>query len=93
MIDDQTINKLADLARLALAKKEKDKLAEDLESILGYVSELKNAPEADHLPAGSFLENVMRDDEIINKPGEFTDDILAEMKNTDGQYLKVKKIL
>jgi len=93
MIDDKTIDNLAGLARLALAKEEKDKLAKDLESILGYVSELKNAPDADHLPAGYFLENVMREDEVVNKPGEFTEDILAEMKNTDGQYLKVKKIL
>jgi Asp-tRNA(Asn)/Glu-tRNA(Gln) amidotransferase C subunit len=35
----------------------------------------------------------MRDDSVTHTPGEFTEDILNNAPDREGNYLKVKKIL
>jgi len=93
MITRVEVEKLAQLARLAVPAGELDKLAQDLESILGYVSELKEAPVAD-LPADQHpLINVLRADGEAHEPGLYTDELLAQMAKTTKGYLSVKPIL
>lgn len=92
MIEIKDIEKLAGLARIAVTEEEKVKFQQDLESILGYVSELKDAPTPDGGAAEPYLKNVMREDDNAYAPGEFTEDILAEAPNRADGYFKVKKI-
>jgi aspartyl-tRNA(Asn)/glutamyl-tRNA(Gln) amidotransferase subunit C len=91
------IEKLALLARIKLAPKEKEKLQKEFEEILNYVSKLK---EIDIEGIGDKeasetinLENVMRDDENFHKAGEFSEDLLKEMPRAEKGYAKVKHIL
>ena len=91
------IEKLALLARIKLASKEKEKLQKEFEAILDYVSKLK---EIDIEGIGDKeasetinLENVMRDDENFHKAGEFSEDLLKEMPRAEKGYAKVKHIL
>jgi Asp-tRNA(Asn)/Glu-tRNA(Gln) amidotransferase C subunit len=37
--------------------------------------------------------NIFRQDEVTNEPDQYTKDILAEMPQTKGRYMAVKKIL
>jgi aspartyl-tRNA(Asn)/glutamyl-tRNA(Gln) amidotransferase subunit C len=92
MIEIKDIEKLASLARISVNDEEKQQLQKDLESILGYVSELKNAPALAGEIRESYLKNVMRDDVNHFNSGEFSEEILAEAPNRAEDYFKVKKI-
>ena len=95
MIDRATIDKLASLSRIELSDEEKDKIAKDLESILGYVAELKNAPKYEANEGEEVHINIFREDEEILGfgAGEFTKDILDEAPRRDGDFLLVKQVM
>lgn len=93
------IEKLAKLARIELTDAEKEKFAGDLESILGYVSQIQEVVTED-LPAqaGKPAEvggvfNVLRVDADPTESGKYTERILAEAPDTEKNFVKVKKIL
>lgn len=92
MISKEEVKKLADLARLRVPEEELDQLTHDLESILGYVSELKNAPvsETEEKPP---LVNVLRADLDPHESGVYTDELLAALSKSRDNYLSVKPIL
>ncbi len=92
MIEKKDIEKLASLARIEVSEEEKEALASSIESILGYVGQVTSISEtaATSLPP---LRNVMREDEIRHGTGEFTEALLSNAPNRDGNYLEVKKIL
>jgi len=92
MIEIKDIEKLAGLARIAINDDEKQKLQKDLESILVYVSELKNAPALEGEAKEVYVKNVMRGDDEHYNSGEFTEEILAEAPDQAGEYFKVKPI-
>jgi len=92
MISRQDIEKLALLSRMEVSEVEKESMAKDIDSILSYVGQVKNldASLATELPV---LRNVMREDEVLHSPGEYTEDLLSLAPARDGNYLEVKKIL
>lgn len=85
---------LGTLARIKLSDEEVAVLEKEITAILEYVSAVDAV-----VPDGSLEKktgavfNVFREDEITCEPGSYTEAILAEMPERDGQYLKVKKIL
>ena len=91
----EEIEHLAHLARIRLNKEELASLETELPKILDYVSVVSSiaADEADSKPEVGARYNVFRQDHVTNQPAEFTKDMLAEMPDTKGEYLKVKKIL
>ncbi len=93
MIDKQTVEKLASLARIEVGEAEKDAMVADLEAVLGYVSELsevKNLPEAVQLDSN---RNRFREDDGAFEPGIFTDKILAEAPRSADGYILVKQVI
>ncbi len=95
MLERKDIDNLAVLARLDLSDAEKDKLQKDMESILGYISELQKAPavEESHKSSDYSLKNVMREDGEAYESGVNTEAILAEAPKVKNGYFAVKKIL
>ena len=90
----EDIAHLANLARIKMTEEELVELEKDLPAIVSYVSEISTiAGNLDEVPDVGPLHNVFREDKITNEPEEFTKDLLAEMPETDGRYMKVKKIL
>ena len=91
----EDIEHLARLARIRLTEKEMTDLPDQLTSIMSYVSTVSEitADDAIEGPQVGARFNVFRQDEITNKPDEFTKDIIAEMPSAKGRYLSVKKIL
>ena len=93
------IKKLADLARIDMSDEEMSKIAKDFDPILAYVSQVQEALKIsqsvslDKKPENYFLHNVMREDIVTNNRGEYTENILAEMPDTQDGFLKVKQIL
>ena len=101
MITTGDIQKLAELSRIKIAPEEQESLRAEIESILGYVDQIKkasqessgvNVSESPVIEAGA-LHNVMREDGEPHKSGEFTDKILSSAPAREGDYLKVKKIM
>lgn len=92
MISKEEVKKLADLARLKMDEDELIKLTADFESILGYVSELKNAP-ISNVAEDHKLVNVLREDTNPHEPGLYTDDLVKAFSKARNNYLSVKPIL
>lgn len=85
---------LGTLARIKLTDAEAEALKTDITNILGYVSEI------DDIVADSALlkqvgprHNVFRKDIVTNESGEYTERLQGAMPETEGPYLKVKRIL
>lgn len=94
MISRNEIQKLADLAHLAVEEKELDTLAREMDAILGYVSDIDTlvAKDADSTQK-PMLYNVMREDKVTRSPGEYTERILNNAPRTEKGFIRVKKIL
>ena len=95
MIDRSDLENLAQLARLELKEEEKDKLQKDLESILGYVSELDKVNISDsNISAGhALVTNVVRPDDSANETGANKEILLEEAPARSGDFVKVKPVL
>ena len=92
MITKENIQRLAKLSRIDITSKEAESLTGEIDSILNYVSIIQNisGEEVKEIPK---LRNVMREDIVTHASLEYTDAILANVPEKDGNYLKVKKIL
>ncbi len=86
---------LASLARIRLTDGEIKDLEVELPKIIDYVSVVSDiaGEEIDSEPHVGARYNVLRKDEVTNEPGQFTEDLLKEMPDTQNGFLKVKKIL
>jgi len=95
----EDIKKLANLARIDMDEAEMKGIAKDFDAILAYigqvqeVSKLRNIESLHENPDNYFLQNVMREDLVTNKIGEYTEKILADAPDTENGFLKVKQIL
>ena len=91
------VEKIAELARLELGEEEKEKFAEDLSSVLGYVQKLYgvNIEKIEPVTGGTNLESVVRTDDeakCISDP-QMREQILSASPNRENYYFKVPSIL
>jgi aspartyl-tRNA(Asn)/glutamyl-tRNA(Gln) amidotransferase subunit C len=92
IITTDDIKHLAKLSRIEVKEEELSHLAGEIESILGYVGQIADTT-GDMKREVPELHNVLREDEPQNKPGEYTEKLLANVPFREGNYVKVKKIL
>lgn len=92
MVNKDEIKGLANLARIEISDGEMEGLTKELDSILEYVGQIKNAS-VDDEQVVPILKNVMREDVPTNKDNEYTEDILNNAPSREKRYLGVKKIL
>lgn len=96
MISREDIKKLANLSRIELSEEEGDGFVADIDSILGYVSQISHLP-ASESTGQSDIRNVFRQDNPPvggpHESGIFTDAILAQSPRSEKGYVKVKKII
>ena len=91
------VEKIAGLARLGISEEEKEKFAEDLSLVIGYVQKLSevNVEKVEPMTGGTNLENVVRKDDetkdIAND--EMKADILNAARSKENSYFKVPSIL
>jgi aspartyl/glutamyl-tRNA(Asn/Gln) amidotransferase C subunit len=89
---EQDLDNLSRLARITITAEEKPKMLVDIQSILGYISEINEVTgEATHIE-GAF-NNIVRDDVITREPGSHTEALLREAPEVQGEYVKVKQVL
>lgn len=94
MLEIKDIEKLAKLARIEITDEEKQKLLKEVDPILGYVAQLKEVVSVvGEAKVAGDLRNVTREDVNPTKTGTNTEVIVANMPNSQDNYLKVEKIL
>lgn len=91
-ITNKDIESLASLARIKVSPDELDSLAKEMDSILEYVGKIEVIKEEATLER-PILRNVMREDVVTTKPGEYTEELLKLAPSREKNYIKVKKIL
>lgn len=90
----EDIEHLARLSRIELAGNEADVLAENITSILSYVSEINEITgDAGLTKKVGPVHNVFREDGEPHAAGTYTQDLLDAAPDRDGAYFRVKKIL
>ena len=91
-ITSKDIKNLASLARIEISEEEAERLTSEIDSILGYVGQIKDVVGniKKEVPK---LHNVMREDVSTNTSRQYTDNILNDAPDREGDYIKVKKIL
>lgn len=94
MLEIKDIEKLATLARIKLTDMEKVKFLKEIDPILDYVAQLKevSGKMSGEAKIGEH-RNIVRQDENLGESGLHTDVLVAEMPESERNYLKVKKIL
>lgn len=94
-IELKEVEHLAALARIAVSNEEKEILQHDLEEILAYVSQVKEAGQKELVAqkGQEELRNIMRDDRNPHTPGLFTETLLSAAFARENDRILVKKIL
>lgn len=92
LFTEAELDNLSKLARIDIAADEKAKMLQDMQAILGYISEI-------NLQKGSLLEgeedvfNVVREDIVTRETGSNTDAILANAPKVKDGYVEVEQVL
>ncbi len=95
-MDIETIKKLAVMARVDMDEKEMKEIADSFGPILDYVGQIKEVSlsvDKDYQEVNDEPFNIMREDIVTNREGQYTDKLLSEMPETENGYLKVKQII
>lgn len=90
----EDVTHLATLARIKVNDDEANALASDITEILGYVEVINEITGTrEHKKQVGPLHSVLREDGEPHEPGIYSEDLLKEAPERDGDYIKVKKIL
>jgi len=95
-MDIEDIKKLAIMARVDMDENEMKEIGDSFGPILSYVGQIKEVSESSNATHQDIMDvpfNVLREDIVTNKTGEYTDKILDDAPHTLDGYLKVKQIL
>ncbi len=92
-ITEQTVNKLAHLARLEFSKDENARMQQDLQKIITWVDKLQEVNTNNVAPLINVMDssNVFREDKVVMVDAKA--EALANAPESDGDYIKVPKVL
>jgi aspartyl-tRNA(Asn)/glutamyl-tRNA(Gln) amidotransferase subunit C len=87
------VKKLAQLSRIQLSDTEAQELGASLDSILGYVEQVKQVSSDTDIEATFYSINALRDDVNPNETGISREKLINSAPKKEGNYVKVKKII
>lgn len=89
------IEALAELARIAIPRGEKESLKQEVPAILSFVETIRtvSAAVSQSAPVPGAHRNVMRDDMVGHASGEYTEALLSAAPAREGVYVKVKQVI
>ena len=97
------LENVATLSRLALTEEEKEKFLGEMKEILNYVGQVSEMAAGGIESSGgaaygnqfmdSFNKDEMREDAILNQGGEYTEKLLADAPDRQGDFVKVSKVI
>ena len=93
-LDVEHIEAIAKLARLTLAREEKEHYAEELSAVLNYV-EMLNEVDTDGVSettaVGGFVD-IVRDDAVVASDPDVREKLILQFPEKKGNLLKVKAV-
>lgn len=94
-VSKDEVIKYAELSRIALSDEEITRLQKDLDAIVDYIDVIQNVDLPEGVASSPHLdvENAMRSDDEPYEGGAFTEKILNQAPQKEGEYVKVKNIL
>jgi aspartyl-tRNA(Asn)/glutamyl-tRNA(Gln) amidotransferase subunit C len=92
-MNTQDIQKLAELARLAVTDEEAGALSQDMNAILGYIKQIENAQVTQTAKQIPITYNTMRPDTVADASGQVTEIIKDNFPHIKNNYLEVNKII
>ncbi len=94
-ISKEQVSHIADLARIELTNKEKEKYADELSAVLGFVEQLSEVNTDNIISTSQVtgLVNIAREDAVENCDPETRKKILEAAPMREGDYIKVKAVL
>ena len=97
-IDKKQVEHIAELSRIKLSEKEKEKFSGELSQILDYFETLKKVDTENVLPVSQAtgIKNILREDEEEKIEKQERDKwrkrILDNVPKKEGEYIKVKSV-
>lgn len=94
MIESSEINHLLELARLQMSEDEKQKVTQDLNSILEYVNQLQkiNTAEIEPMNGGTFFTNITRGDDVDFVSIDYSEELKQAALKRQGDYFEIPPI-
>lgn len=92
-MDKQTVQKVANLARLNLSEEQEEKLVSQLGNILGFVEQLEEVDTDNVAPLASVVDIKLplREDKVTD--GGYADAILANAPEESEDYFVISKVV
>lgn len=88
---EEELDNLSTLARVDITPEEKPKMLADMQSILGYVSEINSVEGSLERGEEDFF-NIVREDIVTHETGSNTEALLHEAPATEDGYVKVEQV-
>ena len=92
-VDENTVSRIANLARIGVTDDEVPALAKELSAILGFVEKLSELDTQGVKPLTSAVEDRMRGREDVVTDGGYAADVLANAPEKDEEYFAVPKVV
>ena len=92
-IDEKTVRRIADLARIAVPDDDVANLAKELNDILGFVEQLSEVKTDGIQPMTSVVEREIKRREDVVSDGGYADNIVANAPVQDDNYFAVPKVV
>ncbi len=92
-IDNDTVDKIAHLARLEFENEAKEEIKKDMNNMLGFIEKLNELDTSNVEPLIYMSDevNVLREDVVIQKITQ--DEALKNAPKKDSDYFKVPKVI
>ena len=92
-VDKATVERLANLARIALSDEEIERLAPELDNILGWVEQLGEVDTSNVEPMTAVIPNKLRLRDDIVTEGNQRDAVLANAPQAEHGFFAVPKVI
>lgn len=90
-MNSETIEYLANLAKISFSKEEKDQIAHDLEKVISFVDQIQKVEIQETIETKHNLTNVFREDRV--EPINSNQNLVEAAADTQDGFVRVPKIL
>jgi aspartyl-tRNA(Asn)/glutamyl-tRNA(Gln) amidotransferase subunit C len=92
-VDVQTVKRVAHLARIAVSEEDAERMAGELNTILGFVEQLNEVDVSGVEPMTSVTPMAMKERQDVVTDGNKAADIVANAPATDENFFLVPKVV
>lgn len=92
-VDNQTVKKVASLARIAISDDDAERLAPELSNILGWIEQLGEVDTSSVQPMTAVIPNTLRLRDDVVTDGGVRDEVLANAPQAEHGFFAVPKVI